>query len=294
MAQEHTPDGDEGAQEQPDESAGTPAERADDTTGGADDGSARGDGAGSGPSRRDPKDSPFGLPLRGGSGSGDVSGPGGGSPGSSGFPGFPGAGNAGGPAGFGGLEGFGGLGGLEGFGPGGGDLGAMLEQVLGEAASNPELAEAMRSMGVDPTDPATQAAMRAQLGTFMQAQQSPTGSRDLATEVARKHVLASEGNDVHDEAASRAISDAVVGRHAVARRADDAGLARLAGHRPLPGRVGRGDDAAVVRPSSSPSADGVTAATSDALPSRWASSAPTPSAPRTCPRACPRASTPAP
>ena len=116
---------------------------------------------------------------------------------------------------------FGGLPDLPGFGAaserapvaragfGGGDLGAMLEQVLGEAANNPELAEVMRSMGVDPTDPATQAAMRAQLGTFMQAQQSPTGSRDLATEVARKHVLASEGNDVHDAAASRAVADAV-------------------------------------------------------------------------------------
>lgn len=96
---------------------------------------------------------------------------------------------------------------LQGMNPG--DLGAMLEQVLGEAASNPELAEAMRSMGVDPTDPSTQAAMRAQLGTFMAAQQSPTGSRDLATEVARKHVAATEGNDVHDAAAARAIEDAV-------------------------------------------------------------------------------------
>ncbi len=109
--------------------------------------------------------------------------------------------------GFAGVRGMGGPGGPAGFG--GGDLGAMLEQVLGEAANNPELAEMMRGMGVDPTDPATQAAMRAQLGTFMQAQQSPTGSRDLATEVARKHVLASEGNDVHDAAASQAVADAV-------------------------------------------------------------------------------------
>ncbi|NUO34341.1 MAG: zinc-dependent metalloprotease, partial [Dermatophilaceae bacterium] len=89
------------------------------------------------------------------------------------------------------------------------DLGAMLEKVLGEAAENPDLAEAMRSMGVDPSDPATQAAMRAQLGTFMAAQQSPTGSRDLATEVARRHVLTVEGNDVHDDAAARAVHEAV-------------------------------------------------------------------------------------
>src|SRR3954468_736338 len=150
---------------------------------------------------RAPGDSPFGLPLNR---------PSAGSPGS-------GSGPAGFGAGFGGGFGSGGGGGLgEGF-PGlpdlGGmdpsDLGAMLEKVLGEAADNPELAEAMRSMGVDPQDPATQAAMRAQLGTFMAAQQSPTGSRDLATEVARRHVMSMEGNDVHDDSATRAIADAV-------------------------------------------------------------------------------------
>lgn len=96
-----------------------------------------------------------------------------------------------------------------GAGAGAGDLASMLEHVLGEAASNPELAEAMRSMGVDPTDPATQAAMRAQLGSFMAAQDSPTGSLDLATDLARKHVSATEGNDVHDAEAARAVADAV-------------------------------------------------------------------------------------
>ncbi|MDN5789549.1 MAG: zinc-dependent metalloprotease [Micrococcales bacterium] len=89
------------------------------------------------------------------------------------------------------------------------DLGAMLERVLGEAATNPELGELMRGMGVDPSDPATLAAMRAQLGTFMAAQHSPTDSLALATDVARKHVMASEGNDLHDAAASRAVGDAV-------------------------------------------------------------------------------------
>lgn len=115
------------------------------------------------------------------------------------------------------LDPFKGAGGGGGFGPGGfgpggfaaGDLGAMLEHALSEAASNPELAAAMRSMGVDPSDPATTAAMRAQLGTFLSAQQSPTGTRDLATDLARKHVMASGGNDVHDDAAARAVSDAV-------------------------------------------------------------------------------------
>ncbi|MCU1537652.1 MAG: hypothetical protein JWP82_2003, partial [Humibacillus sp.] len=144
MAQDHTPDGDEGAQERPDESTA-------DTNGSGDTNVSNGEQAPNAPSGRDPKDSPFGLPLRGGSG-----GAGGPGAGFSGFPGFPGAGSGGGPAGFGGVEGFGGLGGPG--GPGGGDLGAMVEQVLGEAATNPELAEVMRSMGVDPTDPATQAA----------------------------------------------------------------------------------------------------------------------------------------
>src|SRR5690349_5504542 len=91
-----------------------------------------------------PGESPSGLPLNR---------PGSGSPGS-------GSGPAGFGAGFGGGGGFPGLPDLGGVDPS--DLGAMLEKVLGEAASNPELAEAMRSMGVDPTDPTTQAAMRAQ------------------------------------------------------------------------------------------------------------------------------------
>jgi putative hydrolase len=139
------------------------------------------------------EESPFGLPLNR---------PGGGSPGQGSGPvGF----GAGAGGGFGG--GFPGLPDLGGMDPS--DLGAMLEKVLGEAAENPELAEVMKSMGVDPTDPATQAAMRAQLGTFMAAQESPTGSRDMATEVARRHVMAVEGNDVHDEAAARAVTDAV-------------------------------------------------------------------------------------
>ncbi|MBW8730721.1 MAG: zinc-dependent metalloprotease [Terrabacter sp.] len=142
---------------------------------------------------RGPGESPFGLPLNR---------PGSGSPGS-------GAGPVGFGSGFGGGfgEGFPGLPDLGGMDPS--DLGAMLEKVLGEAADNPELAEAMKSMGVDPRDPATQAAMRAQLGTFMAAQDSPTGSRDLATEVARRHVMAAQGNDVHDAAAARAVADAV-------------------------------------------------------------------------------------
>src|SRR3954468_11562095 len=150
---------------------------------------------------RAPGDSPFGLPLNR---------PSAGSPGSGSGPasfgaGFGGGFGSGGGGGFGG--GFPALPDLGGMDPS--DLGAMLEKVLGEAADNPELAEAMKSMGVDPRDPATQAAMRAQLGTFMAAQGSPTGSRDLATEVARRHVMTVEGNDVHDDAATREVADAV-------------------------------------------------------------------------------------
>jgi putative hydrolase len=144
-------------------------------------------------------ESPFGLPL---------GRPGGGSPGSGTGPvGFGAGGFGGGGAGGFGGGGFPGLPDLGNIDPS--DLGAMLEKVLGEAADNPELAEVMKSMGVDPTDPATQAAMRAQLGTFMAAQESPTGSRDLATEVARRHVMTAQGNDVHDDAAARAVADAV-------------------------------------------------------------------------------------
>src|SRR6476469_5510652 len=171
------PSGDAPGEEQPGpDEQGAP----DDHPGSGDEGRARGE-------------SPFGLPLNR---------PGAGSPGSGSSPAGFGAGFGGAPGG-----GFPGLPDLGGMDPS--DLGAMLERVLGEAADNPELAEVMRSMGVDPTDPATQAAMRAQLGTFMAAQESPTGSRDMATEVARRHVMTVEGNDVHDEAAARAVADAV-------------------------------------------------------------------------------------
>jgi putative hydrolase len=95
----------------------------------------------------------------------------------------------------------------EGFDPT--DLGAMLEHVLGESARNPELAEMMRSMGIDPDDPRTRSAMQAQLQTFMRAQQSPTGALELAVETARRHVVATEGNDTHESAADRAVGDAV-------------------------------------------------------------------------------------
>ncbi|GAA2034364.1 hypothetical protein GCM10009740_26230 [Terrabacter terrae] len=178
------PGADQSADQSPDQSGGQGGEREQgDVTG-------RADVPEPGPAPA-PGESPFGLPLNR---------PGSGSPGS-------GTGPAGFGAGFGGGGGFPGLPDLGGVDPS--DLGAMLEKVLGEAASNPELAEAMRSMGVDPTDPTTQAAMRAQLGTFMAAQESPTGSRDLATDVARRHVMAVEGNDVHDEGAARAVADAV-------------------------------------------------------------------------------------
>ncbi|WP_020143050.1 zinc-dependent metalloprotease [Terracoccus sp. 273MFTsu3.1] len=175
--------GQQDAAGQPGDTAGQPGDQPGDA----------GDQVGPPDAGRAPGESPFGLPLNR---------PGGGSPGS-------GAGPVGFGSGFGGGfgEGFPGLPDLGGMDPS--DLGAMLEKVLGEAADNPELAEAMKSMGVDPRDPATQAAMRAQLGTFMAAQDSPTGSRDLATEVARRHVMAAQGNDVHDEAAARAVADAV-------------------------------------------------------------------------------------
>src|SRR3954447_3539788 len=127
---------------------------------------------------RAPGDSPFGLPLNR---------PSAGSPGSGSGPAGFGGGFGGGPGGGGGLgEGFPGLPDLGGMDPS--DLGAMLEKVLGEAADNPELAEAMRSMGVDPRDPATRAARRPQLAPFMAAQAPPPGPRDRATEVPRRHV----------------------------------------------------------------------------------------------------------
>lgn len=89
------------------------------------------------------------------------------------------------------------------------NLGGMIEQVLGETANNPELADLMRRMGVDPSDPSTRAAMKAQLGAFLGGGPDAPGARDTATDVARKLVMATQGNDVHDDAADRAVADAV-------------------------------------------------------------------------------------
>ncbi len=190
------------------------------------------DHPGSGDEGRARGESPFGLPLNR---------PGGGSPGSGSSPAGFGAGFGGGPGG-----GFPGLPDLGGMDPS--DLGAMLEKVLGEAADNPELAEVMKSMGVDPTDPATQAAMRAQLGTFMAAQESPTGSRDLATEVARRHVMARRGQ----RRARRRRPPAPSPTPSPSRPCGSTSRPRWPpppGARPgcQPRRVGRGDDAALVR-----------------------------------------------
>src|SRR5512139_1605299 len=58
-------------------------------------------------------------------------------------------------------------------------------------------------------DPATMAAMKAQLGAFLGSGDSPGDSQTIATDVARKLVMASQGNDVHEAAADRAVADAV-------------------------------------------------------------------------------------
>src|SRR4051794_25015728 len=132
MADERGPEGDDNAQERPDEEVGD--SRAGES-GASESGPGQSDASQPGAediTRRDPRESPFGLPLRGG-------GPGSGADPTGGLPDFSALGS---------LAGLGGLGGPG--GPDGGDLASMLEQVLGEAASNPELAEIMRSMGVDP------------------------------------------------------------------------------------------------------------------------------------------------
>ena len=89
------------------------------------------------------------------------------------------------------------------------ELGAMIERMLGESSSNPELAELMRRMGIDPSDPSTMAAMKAQLGAFLGGGATSASAQEMATDVARKLVAATRGNDVHDEGADRAVADAV-------------------------------------------------------------------------------------
>jgi len=83
----------------------------------------------------------------------------------------------------------------------------MLASLLG-AADNPEVAKALAAMGIDKLDPATMAAVGAQLQSLFSDGPSEPFNVGLATDVARKSVSA-EGDSVVGDVARREIEQAV-------------------------------------------------------------------------------------
>ncbi|HEX2706038.1 MAG TPA: zinc-dependent metalloprotease, partial [Candidatus Lustribacter sp.] len=88
------------------------------------------------------------------------------------------------------------------------DLSAMLSQFLGETAQNPELAEALRGMGIDPSDPATLATLTTQMRSLFDPASAPDPA-ELATTAARAIVAAGDADPSLGAAARRAVADAV-------------------------------------------------------------------------------------
>lgn len=89
------------------------------------------------------------------------------------------------------------------------DMAAMLRQFLQQGSQQPEIAEALRAMGVDPSDPRTLAALDAQMrAMFGQGGQTPDALA-VATDVARKVVTSGEANDLVQPGQRQAVDDAV-------------------------------------------------------------------------------------
>jgi len=87
------------------------------------------------------------------------------------------------------------------------DFAAMLASLLG-GADNPELAKALRAMGIDNSDPATMGMIGAQLKAMFSSGTAEPFNLELATDVARKSVAAQGDSSVGD-AARREIEQAV-------------------------------------------------------------------------------------
>ncbi len=70
------------------------------------------------------------------------------------------------------------------------DLQAMLEQLLGGAGTDPQMAEALKSMGLDKMDPATMGMVQAQIQAMFSAPDEGPYNAELAGDAARKTVAA--------------------------------------------------------------------------------------------------------
>ena len=87
------------------------------------------------------------------------------------------------------------------------DFQQMLSNLLGGAADNPQLAEALKAMGVDRLDPAAMGMISAQLKAMLSASPDEPFNAELATDVARKTVSAAGDASVGD-AARRDVEEA--------------------------------------------------------------------------------------
>ena len=87
------------------------------------------------------------------------------------------------------------------------DFQQMLSNLLGGAADNPQLAEALKAMGVDRLDPAAMGMISAQLKAMLSASPDEPFNAELATDVARKTVSAAGDASVGD-AARREVEEA--------------------------------------------------------------------------------------
>ncbi len=90
-----------------------------------------------------------------------------------------------------------------------GDLAAMLRRFLEAGAQQPDVAEALKAMGVDVSDPRTMSILDAQMrSVFAQGPGGPAPS-EVARDVARKVISSGTTNDLVTAAEASAVDDAV-------------------------------------------------------------------------------------
>ena len=70
------------------------------------------------------------------------------------------------------------------------DFQKMLSELLGSNADNPQLAEALKAMGIDRLDPAAMGMISAQLQAMFSSDPGEAFNAELATDIARKTVSA--------------------------------------------------------------------------------------------------------
>ena len=127
------------------------------------------------------------------------------------------------------------------------DFQKMLSELLGSNADNPQLAEALKAMGIDRLDPAAMGMISAQLKAMFSSDAGEVFNAELATDVARKAVSAA-GDASLGATARREVEEAA---HVAGLWLDDVTQltrARRGGAGVEPRRVGRPDHARMAHP----------------------------------------------